>query len=88
MDKSDLEGGFAQQATSRRKNTPPPKRSGSCLVVFGEHDGQHPRGLLGVGRVFRTERHALIVAVDSPKELATGEFEASDVVLAVGSLSG
>ena len=78
----------ASEASSRRatslKKTASRRKRFCQLVVFREHDGQHPRGLLGVGRIFRAERHALVVVFNFPDERVSGEFEASEVVLPVG----
>ena len=65
-----------------------PREAACALVVLCEHDCEHPRGVLGVGRILRAQHHALLVVVDLPDERAPGEFEASEVVLPVGIVVG
>jgi len=58
-------------------------RGGQGSVLTRKHDREDARRLLGVGRVFRPELTAQVVIVDSPEERLAGDFEATEVVLAV-----
>jgi hypothetical protein len=60
-----------------------PARGVQGLVLTCKHDRQNPRGLFGIGRIFRSELTERVVVVDLPEELLAGDFEAAEVVLAV-----
>src|SRR5579872_6058025 len=53
-------------------------------ILAGEHDGEHPHGLGGVGGVLGMEAQAGIVIVYLPEDLLAVIVQGSKVVLAVG----
>jgi hypothetical protein len=48
------------------------------LVILGEHEGEHSRGDLRVGRVLGAEFRPSVVVVDFPEEFAAYELEAAE----------
>src|SRR5579872_813806 len=53
-------------------------------ILAGEHDGEHPHGLGGVGGVLGMEGQTEIVVVDLPEHLLAVIVHRSEVVLAMG----
>src|SRR3954454_23069502 len=64
------------------KETPRARR-GRVSIFFDEHNRQDTGRLGRIARVLRSELHVRIVIIDLEKELASGEREIAEVVLAM-----